>query len=151
MDFSIYMILLAPIRPLESVPNLSGRRRLERKMEYRLLGRSGLRVSVVTLGTMTFGGVGKFSNVGSTDVAGARRQIDIALDAGVNMIDTANVYSAGVCEEIIGEALSDGRRQRMLVATKCRMRIGPNPNDAGASRSTSSPNARRACVACGPT
>ena len=103
-------------------------------MEYRLLGRSGLKVSVVTLGTMTFGGVGKFSNVGSTDVAGARRQIDIALDAGVNMIDTANVYSAGVCEEIIGEALSDGRRQRMLVATKCRMRIGPGPNDAGASR-----------------
>jgi aryl-alcohol dehydrogenase-like predicted oxidoreductase len=103
-------------------------------MEYRLLGRSGLKVSSLCLGTMTFGGVGKFSNVGSTDVAGARRQIDICLEAGVNFIDTANVYSAGRSEEIIGEALNDGRRQRMVLATKCRMRIGAGPNDAGASR-----------------
>lgn len=103
-------------------------------MEYRLLGRSGLKVSSLCLGTMTFGGVGKFSNVGSTDVAGARRQIDICLEAGVNFIDTANVYSAGTSEEIIGEALNDGRRQRMVLATKSRMRIGTGPNDAGASR-----------------
>ena len=103
-------------------------------MEYRLLGKSGLKVSVLSLGTMTFGGVGKFSNVGSTDVAGARRQIDICLDAGVNLIDTANVYSAGASEEIIGEALSEGRRQGVLLATKSRMRIGSGPNDAGASR-----------------
>ena len=103
-------------------------------MEYRSLGRSGLKVSVLGLGTMTFGGVGKFSNVGATDVTGARRQIDMCLDAGVNLIDTANVYSAGASEEIIGEALSDGRRDRMVVATKCRMRIGDGPNDAGASR-----------------
>ena len=103
-------------------------------MEYRLLGRSGLKVSVLSLGTMTFGGVGKFSNVGSTDVNGARRQIDICLDAGVNLIDTANVYSAGASEDIIGEALTAGRRQRVLLATKSRMRIGPGPNDAGASR-----------------
>ena len=103
-------------------------------MEYRSLGRSGLKVSVLGLGTMTFGGVGKFSNVGTTDVKGAQRQIDICLDAGVNLIDTANVYSAGASEEIVGEALSDGRRQRMVVATKARMRIGIGPNDTGASR-----------------
>ena len=103
-------------------------------MEYRSLGRSGLKVSVLGLGTMTFGGVGKFSNVGTTDVKGAQRQIDICLDAGVNLIDTANVYSAGTSEEIVGEALSDGRRQRMVVATKARMRIGIGPNDTGASR-----------------
>jgi aryl-alcohol dehydrogenase-like predicted oxidoreductase len=103
-------------------------------MEYRLLGRSGLKVSSLSLGTMTFGGVGKFSNVGSTDVAGAQRQIDICLDAGVNLIDTANVYSAGKSEEIIGEALSEGRRNRVLLATKCRMRIGADTNEAGASR-----------------
>jgi aryl-alcohol dehydrogenase-like predicted oxidoreductase len=83
---------------------------------------------------MTFGGVGKFANVGSIDVSGARRQIDICLDAGVNLIDTANVYSDGASEEIIGDALIDGRRQRVLLATKSRMRIGPGPNDAGASR-----------------
>jgi aryl-alcohol dehydrogenase-like predicted oxidoreductase len=103
-------------------------------MEYRSLGRSGLKVSVLGLGTMTFGGVGKFSNVGATDVKGAQRQIDICLDAGVNLIDTANVYSAGSSEEIVGEALSDGRRQRMVVATKARMRVGTGPNDTGASR-----------------
>jgi len=103
-------------------------------MEYRLLGRSGLKVSSLCLGTMTFGGVGKFSNAGAIDVEGARRQIDICLDAGVNFIDTANVYSAGKSEEIVGEALNDGRRQRVLLATKCRMRIGTGPNDAGASR-----------------
>jgi len=103
-------------------------------MEYRLLGRSGLKVSSLSLGTMTFGGVGKFSNIGSTDVAGARRQIDMCLDAGVNLIDTANVYSAGKSEEILGEALSEGRRNRVLLATKCRMRVGTGPNDAGASR-----------------
>jgi aryl-alcohol dehydrogenase-like predicted oxidoreductase len=103
-------------------------------LEYRALGRSGLKISVLGLGTMTFGGVGKFSSVGATDMLGARRQIDMCLDAGVNYVDTANVYSAGASEEIIGEALSDGRRERILVATKCRMRIGPGPNDAGASR-----------------
>ena len=103
-------------------------------MEYRLLGRSGLKVSSLSLGTMTFGGVGKFSNVGSTNVAGAQRQIDMCLATGVNLIDTANVYSAGKSEEIIGQALSDGRRNRMLLATKCRMRIGADANEAGASR-----------------
>jgi aryl-alcohol dehydrogenase-like predicted oxidoreductase len=90
-------------------------------------------VSTLTLGTMTFGGRGNFAKVGDTDVAGARRQVDLALDAGVNLIDTANVYSAGVSEEIVGEVL-EGRRERVLVATKARMPMGSGPNDAGLSR-----------------
>src|SRR5919202_319225 len=102
-------------------------------MEYRQLGRSGLRVSALTMGTMTFGGRDQFANVGNTDVAGARRQIDLALDAGVNVVDTADVYSRGVSEEIIGEAL-EGRRDRVLLATKVRMPMGEGPNDAGLSR-----------------
>lgn len=102
-------------------------------MEYRTLGRSGLRVSVLTMGTMTFGGKGRFAKVGATGVDEARRQVDMCLDAGVNLIDTADVYSEGVSEEIVGEVLK-GRRDRMLVATKVRMTMGPGPNDAGLSR-----------------
>jgi aryl-alcohol dehydrogenase-like predicted oxidoreductase len=103
------------------------------KMEYRQLGRSGLRVSSLTLGTMTFGGSGQFRDVGTTDVQGARRQIDMALDAGVNLIDTADIYSAGAAEEILGQAL-EGRRDRLLLATKARFGMGPGVNDAGLSR-----------------
>jgi aryl-alcohol dehydrogenase-like predicted oxidoreductase len=102
-------------------------------MEHRQLGRSGLRVSTLTLGTMTFGGEGDFAKVGSTDVEGARRQVDMALDAGVNLIDTADVYSGGVSEEIVGEVL-EGRRDEVLIATKARMAMGPGSNDAGLSR-----------------
>ena len=102
-------------------------------MDYRQLGRSGLRVSALTLGTMTFGGRDRFANVGSTDVEGATRQIDLCLDRGVNFIDTANVYSTGVSEEILGAALK-GRRDRVLIATKARMPMGDGPNDAGLSR-----------------
>ncbi|WP_305783436.1 aldo/keto reductase [Symbioplanes lichenis] len=102
-------------------------------MEYRQLGRSGLRVSVLTMGTMTFGGKGNFANVGSTDVAEARRQVDRAIDAGINLIDTADVYSDGLSEEIIGEVL-EGRREDVLLATKVRMSMGAGPNDAGLSR-----------------
>jgi aryl-alcohol dehydrogenase-like predicted oxidoreductase len=102
-------------------------------MEYRQLGRSGLRVSALTLGTMTFGGRAKFANVGSTDVEGATRQVDMCLDAGVNLIDTADVYSDGLSEEIVGRTLR-GRRDRVLVATKARMPMGDGPNDAGLSR-----------------
>jgi aryl-alcohol dehydrogenase-like predicted oxidoreductase len=102
-------------------------------MEYRQLGRSGLRVSVLTMGTMTFGGTGPFRNVGTTDVAEARRQVDMCLDAGVNLIDTADVYSGGRSEEIVGEVLA-GRRDQVLVATKVRMPMGAGPNDAGLSR-----------------
>jgi aryl-alcohol dehydrogenase-like predicted oxidoreductase len=102
-------------------------------MEYRQLGRSGLRVSCLTLGTMTFGGRGQFSAVGDTDVDGARRQIDTALDAGVNLIDTADVYSGGAAEEILGQALGR-RRDRVLLASKARFPMGTDPNDAGLSR-----------------
>jgi aryl-alcohol dehydrogenase-like predicted oxidoreductase len=102
-------------------------------MEYRQLGRSGLRVSVLSLGTMTFGGEGPFAKVGSTDVAGARRQVDVCLDAGVNLVDTADVYSGGLSEEIVGKAL-EGRRERVVLATKARMPMGDGPNDAGLSR-----------------
>src|SRR3954464_14800481 len=102
-------------------------------MDYRQLGRSGLRVSALTLGTMTFGGRGAMADVGNTDVAGARRQLDMCLDAGINLIDTADVYSAGVSEDILGEAIQ-GRRDRLLLATKARMPMGDGPNDAGLSR-----------------
>ena len=102
-------------------------------MEYRALGQSGLRVSVLTMGTMTFGGSGPFKNVGSTDVQQARRQVDMCLDAGVNLIDTADIYSDGQSEEIVGEVLT-GRRDKMLLATKVRGAMGSGPNDAGLSR-----------------
>jgi aryl-alcohol dehydrogenase-like predicted oxidoreductase len=102
-------------------------------MEYRQLGHSGLRISALTLGTMTFGGRGGFSAVGATDVTGARRQVDMALDAGVNLIDTADVYSDGFSEEITGEVIT-GRRDSLLVSTKVRMSMGDGPNDAGLSR-----------------
>jgi aryl-alcohol dehydrogenase-like predicted oxidoreductase len=103
-------------------------------MEYRQLGRSGLRLSELILGTMTFGGSGEFKAVGETDVEGARRQIEMALDAGVNVIDTADVYSDGAAEEIVGQALSGGLRDKVLLATKARFPMGPGPNDAGLSR-----------------
>jgi aryl-alcohol dehydrogenase-like predicted oxidoreductase len=102
-------------------------------VEYRTLGGSGLRVSVLTMGTMTFGGTGGFADVGSTGPVEARRQVDTCLDAGINLIDTADVYSAGLSEEIVGEVL-DGRRDRALLATKVRMEMGEGPNDAGLSR-----------------
>ena len=102
-------------------------------MEYRRLGHSGLLVSSLTLGTMTFGGRGAFGKVGSTDVAGARRQVDMCLDAGVNLFDTADIYSGGQSEEILGEAVA-GRRDDLLLATKVRMPVGEGPNDAGLSR-----------------
>ena len=102
-------------------------------MEYRRLGHSGLYVSSLTLGTMTFGGRGGFSKVGDTGVAGAKRQIDMCLDAGVNLFDTANIYSGGESEAILGEAIS-GRRDDLLLATKVRMSVGEGPNDTGLSR-----------------
>ncbi|GAB2998206.1 aldo/keto reductase [Amycolatopsis acidiphila] len=102
-------------------------------MEYRQLGRSGLRVSVLTMGTMTFGGRGNFSNVGNTDAETATRQVDLCLDAGVNLIDTANVYSGGLSEEIVGQVMR-GRWDRALIATKARMPMGKGANDAGLSR-----------------
>jgi len=103
-------------------------------MEYRLLGRSGLKVSAITLGTMTMGGKGNFAKVGNAGVDEARRQIDLCLDAGVNLIDTADVYSTGGSEEIIGEVLGGKRKAGVLIATKARFPMGDGPNDRGLSR-----------------
>jgi aryl-alcohol dehydrogenase-like predicted oxidoreductase len=103
-------------------------------MDYRHLGTSGLRVSTLTMGTMTFGGEGNFSAVGDTDVDGATRQIDMCLEAGVNLLDTANMYSTGASEEIIGQAIK-GRRDDLFLATKVRFPMGDGPNEAGLSRS----------------
>ena len=102
-------------------------------MDYRQLGHSGLRVSALTLGTMTFGGRGHWARVGGLDADAATRQVDMCLDAGVNLIDTADVYSDGASEEIVGKTLK-GRRDRVLLATKARFAMGDGPNDAGLSR-----------------
>jgi aryl-alcohol dehydrogenase-like predicted oxidoreductase len=102
-------------------------------MEYRQLGRSGLRVSTITLGTMGFGGSGWATPVGQIDVEGARKQIGLARDAGVNLFDTADVYSDGLSEEILGKALGSDRDE-VLIATKVRGKMGDAPNDAGLSR-----------------
>ncbi|WP_275783350.1 aldo/keto reductase [Pararhizobium gei] len=103
-------------------------------MEYRLLGRSGLKISTLTVGTMTFGGKGWAKTVGDLGVNDARRLVDLCLDAGVNLIDTADVYSQGVSEEIIGEILGGERKNGVLIATKARFPMGDGPNDAGSSR-----------------
>ncbi|MBV1691226.1 aldo/keto reductase [Novosphingobium sp. G106] len=103
-------------------------------MEYRLLGRSGLKVSVFSFGAMTFGdGHGMFGNVGDTRGAEAKRQIDTCIDAGVNLFDTADVYTEGQSEEVLGDILGT-RRQQVLIATKCYSRQGRGENDLGSSR-----------------
>ncbi|OCC24423.1 aldo/keto reductase [Croceicoccus estronivorus] len=103
-------------------------------MDYRRLGSSGLMVSKLAMGTMTFGGKSNFAKVGAVDLETARRHVDICLDAGINLIDTANIYSDGASEEIIGDIFADGKRQDILLATKARFRTGPQINDAGLSR-----------------
>ena len=102
-------------------------------MEYRYLGRSGLKVSALTMGTFTFGGRGDFGRVGAHDVAEAGRLVDVCLDRGVNLIDTANMYSLGLSEEIVGAVMKD-RDPDVLICSKARMRIGDGPNDEGLSR-----------------
>src|ERR1700712_4921918 len=104
-------------------------------MDSRQLGASGLRVSTITLGPMGFAGTGWAQPVGNLDVDGARRQIALARDAGVNLFDTADVYSAGQSEEILGAALGSSRDEG-LIATKVRGQIGDQdgPNDFGLSR-----------------
>lgn len=103
-------------------------------MDYRILGRSGLKISTLTMGTMTFGGEGPFAKVGNTGLDEARRQIDQCLDAGINLIDTANIYSDGRSEEIVGEALGGKRKNDVLISTKVRFRTGKGPNEEGLSR-----------------
>lgn len=103
-------------------------------MEYRQLGRSGLKVPVLSLGTGTFGGAGAmFSKWGRTDVKEATRLIDICLEAGLNFFDTADVYSSGASEEILGQAIK-GRRDQLLISTKATFTMGRGPNDKGSSR-----------------
>ena len=103
-------------------------------MEYRTLGRSGLKISTLTMGTMTLGGKGVFSKVGEVGLDEAKRQVDLCLDAGVNLIDTADIYSSGASEDIVGQILAEGRRERTLIATKARFPMGKGPNDGGLSR-----------------
>jgi aryl-alcohol dehydrogenase-like predicted oxidoreductase len=106
-----------------------------RIMEYRQLGSSGLRVPALSFGTGTFGGKGPlFSAWGASDAGEARRLIDVCLDAGVTLFDTADVYSSGASEEILGEAIR-GRRDRVLISTKTGLPMGDGPQDWGASRS----------------
>jgi aryl-alcohol dehydrogenase-like predicted oxidoreductase len=103
-------------------------------MEYRLLGRSGFKVPVLTFGTGTFGGKGDFFKAwGDTDAKGAERLVDICLEAGVSMFDSADVYSAGAAEEVLGAAIR-GRRNKVLISTKYTFRHGKGPNDLGSSR-----------------
>ncbi|HEY2589024.1 MAG TPA: aldo/keto reductase [Tepidisphaeraceae bacterium] len=103
-------------------------------MEFRTLGRSGFKVPVLSLGTGTFGGGGEFFKAwGATDVAGASRLVDICLDAGLSMFDSADVYSGGAAEEILGQAIK-GRRDRVIISTKGTFPMGGGPNDVGSSR-----------------
>ena len=102
-------------------------------MESRLLGRSGLFVSAISFGAMTFGGEGRFQVVGQTGETEAERLIDICLDSGVTLFDTADAYSNGRSEEILAHALG-AKRHRAIIATKAWGRMGPGPNDIGASR-----------------
>jgi len=103
-------------------------------MEYRFLGGSGLQVSALSLGTGTFGGSNEFFKAwGGSDVKEATRMVDLAGEAGVNLLDTADIYSDGLSEEIVGQTLQ-GRRGRFLVSTKATFRFGDGPNDVGSSR-----------------
>ena len=103
-------------------------------MEFRQLGHSGLKIPVLSFGTGTFGGRGEFFSAwGNSDVAEASRLVDICLEAGVNFFDTADVYSQGASEEILGKAVA-GRRSSVLISTKATFRMGDGPNDLGSSR-----------------
>jgi aryl-alcohol dehydrogenase-like predicted oxidoreductase len=103
-------------------------------MEYRRLGGSGFKVPVLSLGTGTFGGANEFfKGFGTSGVAEATRLVDISLDAGLTMFDSADVYSDGLAEEILGQAIK-GRRDQVIISTKGTFRMGPGPNDVGSSR-----------------
>jgi aryl-alcohol dehydrogenase-like predicted oxidoreductase len=102
-------------------------------MDYRQLGRSGLKVPVLSFGTASFGGGGVFEAFGTTEVEDAKRQVSICLEAGVTMFDSADVYSQGRAEEVLGAAIH-GRRAQLLISTKGTFRMGTGPNDVGSSR-----------------
>ena len=103
-------------------------------MEYRQLGGSGFKVPVLSLGTGTFGGKGTFfEGFGNSDVHEATRMVDTCLEAGLNMFDSADVYSAGLAEEILGKAIH-GRRDKVIISTKATFTMGQGPNDVGSSR-----------------
>ena len=103
-------------------------------MEHRQLGRSGLQVPVLSFGTGTFGGKGAFFEAwGSSDVAEATRLVDVCLEAGLTLFDSADIYSAGAAEEVLGAAIK-GRRDRVLISTKATFRAGDDPNQVGSSR-----------------
>jgi aryl-alcohol dehydrogenase-like predicted oxidoreductase len=103
-------------------------------MPFRQLGRAGLKVPALCLGTGTFGGGTEFFKTwGASDVAGATRLVDLCLEAGLNMFDSADIYSNGLAEEILGKAIK-GRRDQVLISTKGGQRSGPGPNDVGSSR-----------------
>ncbi|MFO7634969.1 MAG: aldo/keto reductase, partial [Caldilinea sp.] len=103
-------------------------------MEYRQLGASGFKVPVLSLGTGTFGGRGEFFKAwGGSDVDEATRLVDICLEAGLSMFDSADGYSGGAAEEILGQAIR-GRRDQVIISTKGTFRAGPGPNDVGSSR-----------------
>jgi len=103
-------------------------------MEFRLLGGSGFKVPALSLGTGTFGGGNDFFRAwGDTDAKGAARLIDICLDAGLSMFDSADIYSDGLAEEVLGKAIA-GRRDKVIISTKATFRAGSGPNDAGSSR-----------------
>lgn len=103
-------------------------------MEYNLLGRSGFKVPALSFGTGTFGGRGKFFEAwGSSDAQEATRLVDVCLDAGLTLFDSADVYSGGAAEEILGKAIA-GRRDSVLISTKATFTAGDGPNDVGSSR-----------------
>jgi len=103
-------------------------------MEYRQLGRSGLKVPVLSLGTGTFAGGNEFfRRWGETDVQEATRMVDLCIDAGANLFDTADIYSDGAAEEVLGQALK-GKRHKALISTKATFPVGDGPNDKGSSR-----------------
>ena len=105
-----------------------------RAMEFRQLGKSGLKVPVLSFGTGTFGGGTEFFKAwGASDVAEATRLVDVCLEAGVNLFDTADIYSNGLSETILGKAVA-GRRDKVLISTKATFRMGDGPNDLGSSR-----------------
>ena len=103
-------------------------------MEFRILGRSGLKVPVLSLGTGTFGGANEFFRAwGNSGIDEAIRLVDICLEAGVNMFDTADIYSDGESEKVLGGAIA-GRRDKVLISTKATFKTGPGPNEVGSSR-----------------